>query len=410
MNEPGATKPAWANEPSAHDAALESLRARIDDVDRAILAELNRRAELVREVGRLKAGRRDLVYRAARERDVIEALQRENPGPFPTAALPAVFREIISAARSLEARLRIAYLGPEGTSSHVAAREAFGAQMELVPVATLTEVIEAVARASADHALLPIENTSEGVVTQALDALLGSEVSLVGERWLRISYQLVAQGGALAEVRRVASHPQALAQCRGWLDRNLPRAERRETSSTAAAAALAASELGTAAIVNPFLAAECGLARLAEAIEDRRDNTTRFLVLGGAPPPPSDSDLTMLAYTVRKAESGALHRLLAPFARHAVNLTSIQARPLKGAPWEYVFFLDVEGHASEARVRLACEEAARVANSFRVLGSFPRAREAAGAADRSGAAGAADRSGAAAAADRSGARRDEAVR
>jgi chorismate mutase / prephenate dehydratase len=379
MNDPGATKPAWADESSAHAAELQRLREQIDAVDRAILAELNRRAALVEAVGRLKAGRADQVYRAGRERDLVEALVRENPGPFPSAALPAVYREIVSAMRSLEARLRVAYLGPAGTSSHVAAREAFGGQVELVPVSTLADVIGAVERGQAEHALLPIENTSEGVVTQALDALLACEVPLAGERWLRISYQLISESGRLDEVRRVASHPQALAQCRGWLDRNLAGCERLETSSTAAAAQLAARDAATAAIVNPFLAEESGLACVASAIEDRRDNTTRFLVLGGAPPPPSGNDLTMLAYTVRKAEAGALHRLLQPFAQHGVNLTSIQARPLKGAPWEYVFFLDLEGHQSEARVREAVEAAGRVANSYRVLGSFPRAREAQGA-------------------------------
>jgi chorismate mutase/prephenate dehydratase len=375
MNEPGATKPAWANESEANAAELERLRQQIDAVDRALLAELNRRAVLVEGVGRLKAGRRDLVYRAGRERDLVEALVRENRGPFPSAALPAVYREILSAMRSLEARLRVAYLGPEGTSSHVAAREVFGQQVEGVPVVTLADVIGAVERGQADHALLPIENTSEGVVTQALDALLECEVPLVGESWLRISYQLISKSELTSELRRVASHPQALAQCRGWLDRNLPGLERIETSSTAAAAELA-KEPGTGAIVNPFLAAESGLVVLATALEDRRDNTTRFLVLGGAAPPPSGNDLTMLAYTVRRAESGALHRLLEPFSRHGVNLTSIQARPLKGAPWEYVFFFDLEGHCSEERVQQATSEAARVANSFRVLGSFPRAREA----------------------------------
>jgi chorismate mutase/prephenate dehydratase len=201
-------------------------------------------------------------------------------------------------------------------------------------------------------------------------------VSLAGERWLRISYPLVSKSGLAGDVRRVLSHPQALAQCRGWLDRHLPGVERVETSSTATAAARAADDAGTAAIVNPFLAEQSGLSRVAEAIEDRRDNTTRFLVLGGTPPGPSGNDLSMLAYTVRKAESGALHRLLEPFSRLGVNLTSIQALPLKGAPWEYVFFLDLEGHRSEARVQQAVEEAGRVANSFRVLGSFPRAREA----------------------------------
>ncbi len=378
MNDPGASKPAWRSDPTSDaDPELARLREAIDRVDRDLLAALNRRAALVREVGTRKgASGGGSIYRPGRERDLVEALVRDNPGPFPSAALPAVFREIISASRSLEARLTVAYLGPEGTSSFVAAREAFGAQVALVPLATLAEVIEAVARGEADHALLPIENTSEGVVTQALDQLLTADVTLCGERWLRISYQLVAQRERLEDVRRVASHPQALAQCRGWLDRSLPTATRVETSSTAVAATLAREQADVAAIVNAAFAGEGDLVTLATGIEDRRDNTTRFLVLGGEAPAASGNDLTMLAFTVRKAESGALHRLLEPFARHGVNLTSIQARPLKGAPWEYVFFLDLEGHRSEAAVQAAYEEAGRVANSSRVLGSFPRAREA----------------------------------
>src|SRR5262245_60786194 len=239
MNDPGASKPAWQAEATseADAAALARLRAEIDRVDRELLAALNRRAELVREVGALKgASGRGAVYRAGRERDLVDALVRENAGPFPSAALPAVYREIISGTRSLEARLRVAYLGPEGTSSHVAAREAFGSLMELLPVATLADVIGAVERGTADHALLPIENTSEGVVTQALDALLDCEVPICGERWLRISYRLISQCTRLEDVARVASHPQALAQCRGWLDRQLPRAARVEASSTAVAA------------------------------------------------------------------------------------------------------------------------------------------------------------------------------
>jgi len=376
MNDPGASKPAWpsASAADAEDGELARLRAAIDGVDRELLAALNRRAALVREVGARKAGVR--IYRPARERDLVDALIRENPGPFPTEAVPAVFGEIISACRALEAPLSVAYLGPEGTSSFVAAREAFGAQAIFVPEATLGDVIEAVARGRADHALLPIENTSEGVVTQALDQLLTAEVTICGERWLRIGYQLVSRSESLADVKCVASHPQALAQCRAWLDRELPGAERVETSSTVVAAARAREETGVAAIVNAAIPPGPDLATLATGIEDRRDNTTRFLILGGEPSAASGNDLTMLAFTVRKAESGALHRLLEPFARHGVNLTSIQARPLKGAPWEYVFFLDLEGHQSDAAVRAAHEEAGRVANSSRVLGSFPRAREA----------------------------------
>ena len=174
-------------------------------------------------------------------------------------------------------------------------------------------------------------------------------------------------------MKRIASIPPALAQCRHWLDRHLPGIERYETASTAAAAVLATKEAGTAAIASSLAGELAGLATIAANIEDRRDNTTRFLVLGGDAPAPSGNDLTCLAYTVRKSESGALHRLLAPFAAHGVNLTSIQARPLKGTPWEYVFFIDLEGHHSEERVQRACADAAVLATSWRVLGSFPRA-------------------------------------
>jgi chorismate mutase/prephenate dehydratase len=367
--------PAWRAEGGDAEAtrALEELRQEIDRIDREILVLLNRRAAQVKEVGAVKRGERSTIYRAGRERDLIQALVAENDGLFPSDAIPAVFREIVSGTRSLEARLRIAYLGPEGTFSHLAAREAFGAQADYQPVATLGDVVAAVGRGDADHGLLPVENTSEGVVTQSLDALQEADVPLCGERLLRISHQLLSRSGQLEDVRRVASHPQPLAQCRGWLDRHLPEAARVETTSTVTAAALAAEDPEVAAIASSLVAESSGLATVAAGIEDRRDNTTRFLVLGGEPSEPTGNDLTSLIFTVRKGESGALYRLLEPFARHGVNLTSIQARPLKGTPWEYVFYFDLEGHPSEERVARACEEAAKLANSGRVLGAFPRA-------------------------------------
>jgi chorismate mutase/prephenate dehydratase len=358
---------------AASDEGLARLRSAIDAVDRSILSELNKRAELVKQVGELKREGRATVYRAARERDLVDALARANVGAFPTSGLRAVFREIISATRSLEARLRIAYLGPEGTFSHAAARAAFGEQADYVPVATIGDVITAVERQEADHGVVPVENSTDGVVTQTLDSLIETRLALCGETVLRISHCLLSQSGRLDDVKRVASHPQPLAQCRHWLDRHLPGVTRFETPSTAAAAALATKEPGTAAIASALAGELAGLATVAASIEDRRDNTTRFLVLGGDAPAPSGNDLTSLAYTVRKSESGALHRLLAPFAAHGVNLTSIQARPLKGTPWEYVFFIDLEGHHSEPRVQAACADAAKVATSWRVLGSFPRA-------------------------------------
>ncbi|HEU4429735.1 MAG TPA: prephenate dehydratase [Myxococcota bacterium] len=358
---------------AASDEELARLRSAIDAVDRSILTELNKRAELVKQVGELKREGRATVYRAARERDLVDALTRSNVGAFPTSGLRSVFREIISATRSLEARLRIAYLGPEGTFSHAAARAAFGEQADYVPVATIGDVITAVERHEADHGVVPVENSTDGVVTQTLDALIETRLALCGETVLRISHCLLSQSGRLEDVKRVASHPQPLAQCRHWLDRHLPGVTRFETPSTAAAAALATKEADAAAIASALAGELAGLATIAANIEDRRDNTTRFVVLGGDAPAPSGNDLTSLAYTVRKSESGALHRLLAPFAAHGVNLTSIQARPLKGTPWEYVFFIDLEGHHSEQRVQDACADAAKVATSWRVLGSFPRA-------------------------------------
>jgi chorismate mutase/prephenate dehydratase len=380
------------NEPRAEDmtsapaAELDRLRAAIDATDRSILAALNERARLVQRVGEIKRAGRSTVYAAARERDLVRALQGENPGPFPDGALPAVFREIISATRSLEAPLRIAYLGPEGTFSHLAARQVFGSQVEFVGFAGIAEVFAAVERGDCDHGLVPVENTSEGVVTQTLDTFVDSDLPICGETLLRISHRLLSRTGRLEDVRRVASHPQPLAQCRGWLDRNLPAAERVEVASTAAAARLAAERPDVAAVGSALAGEREGLLTVAAGIEDRRDNTTRFLVIGGDAPAPSGDDVTSVVFTVRRTEAGALHRLLEPFARHGVNLASIQSRPLRGAPWEYLFFLDVEGHRSQPAVAAALSDAARVAHSCRVLGSFPRAsRSAERPAERSGA-------------------------
>ncbi len=380
MSDPGSRTPAAApaqgpKDPS-FEAELAELRRAIDAVDRRILDDLNRRAALVLRVGQLKQRRSAGVYSAARERDLADALVAANPGPFPDAGVRPVFREIVSATRSLEARVRVAYLGPEGTFSHLAARDTFGAHAEYVAASTLSEVFAIVERGEAEHGIAPVENTTEGVVTPTLDALLGSELAISGESLLRISHHLMSGSGQLADVRRVASHPQPLAQCRIWLDRHLPNAERLEMTSTSAAADLATRESDVAAVGSSLVAELRGLHILAGSIEDRRDNTTRFLVIGGDPPPPSGHDLTSVAYTVRKGQSGALHELLKPFADRGVNLTSIQARPLQGTPWEYVFFIDVEGHLQQAEVREAFEAAATFANSHRVLGSFPRATEA----------------------------------
>jgi chorismate mutase/prephenate dehydratase len=354
---------------------LDELRVRIDAVDRVILEALNRRAQLVREVGSLKGRSGAPVYEAGRERQIVEQLERENTGPFPHAGLGPVFREIISATRSLEEPLSVAYLGPEGTFSHLAARRQFGALVGLRALPSIADVFGAVERGKADLAVVPIENTTEGIVTSTFDALAQHDVRICGESLLPVSLVLLSRSGRLEDVRRVASHPQPLAQCRRWLERNLPDAERVETPSTALAARQALRDGDVAAIGSAIAAEVYGLRIVESSIEDRSDNTTRFLLIArDAEPAPSGRDLTSVLFTLRQDEPGALHQLLAPFARHGVNLTSIQLRPMQGRSWEYLFFLDLEGHCSEARVADALREASGVALSHRVLGSFPRAR------------------------------------
>jgi chorismate mutase/prephenate dehydratase len=352
---------------------LARLRERIDAIDAAILAKLNERAEAVLEVGRLKGSAGLAVYEPAREQAIVGRLVATNPGPFPDRGIRPVFREIVSATRSLEEVLRVAYLGPQGTFSHLAALRHFGQLSECVPCATIRDVFSAVARGEAAVGIVPIENTSEGIVTPTYDCLAATELTLCGEVQLRISHHLLSRSGERGRVRRIASHPQPLAQCRRWLDRELPGAERVEVASTALAARLAAEDDAVAAIASAIAAEEYGLRTIEAAIEDRRDNTTRFLVIGRDAPSPGGNDLTSAVFTLRRDESGALWRLLEPFARCGVNLTSIQIRPIEGKPWEYHFFLDAEGHAGEPRVREALQAAAAVSNSARVLGSFPRA-------------------------------------
>jgi chorismate mutase/prephenate dehydratase len=373
VNTRGAAPRAEGPRADAPSAALAGLRARIDAIDDAILAQLNERARIVLEVGQLKQEAGMLAFDGARERGILERLAALNSGPFPTASIPHVFREIIGVMRGLEAPLRVAYLGPEGTFSHLAARQQFGREAQLVAEPTLPDVVAAVERGHADLAVVPVENTTEGVVTPTLDTFVEANVSICGEVVLRIVHHLLSRTGKLADVKRVASMPQVLAQCRLWLDAHLPGVDRVETTSSASAARLAADDASVAAIGSALAAEAWNLATIQASIEDRRDNTTRFVVLGGPPAAPSGNDLTSAIFTVRRDESGALHRLLAPFSKHAVSLTSIQSRPLKGKPWEYVFFIDLEGHRDEPRVAEALSEAATLATSHRILGSFPRA-------------------------------------
>lgn len=355
---------------------LASLRGQIDEVDAEILARLNRRASCVQRVGGLKqGGLKGPIYVAARERDLVRALVESNPGPFPSVAIPHVFREIISATRSLEERVRVAFLGPDGTFSHQAAARQFGSQVDFVPVTNMRDVFTLTERGDTHFGVVPVENTIEGPITVTFDALVETDVTICSEIKLEISEHLMSRSGRIEDIQKVASHPQPLAQCRGWLEANLHGIETIETTSTAAAAQLAHADGKVASIGSAVTADVYGLLTIAAGIEDHRGNTTRFLVVGRETPAPSGQDLTSAIFTVRRDQSGALHDLLGPFAENGVNLTAVQSRPMKGKPWEYNFIVDMEGHQDDPPVRRALSQAAKVAASHKVLGSFPRALE-----------------------------------
>ncbi|MBW2725090.1 MAG: prephenate dehydratase [Deltaproteobacteria bacterium] len=372
-----------ANEPDVRSglaseisAELGVLREKIDEVDREILERLNRRAKFVEEVGHLKSGGKlSPIYVASRERDIVANLIAGNPGPFPNQGIVHVFREIISATRSLEKMVSVAYLGPEGTFSHLAAIRQFGTQVDLQPSQNISEVFLKTERGETHFGVVPVENTTEGAVTECYDSLVDSNVTICGELMLEISQNLLRLGGGMDGIERVASLWQPLAQCREWLRRCLPDVEIIETTSTAQAAKLAAKDAKLAAIGSAIAADAYGLEVVESGIEDLRGNTTRFLVIGRETPASSGNDLTSVVFTARKNQSGALHRLLESFARHNVNLTAIQSRPVKSKPWEYLFFVDMEGHLEDEHLAKALAEAARLAHSHKILGSYPRAQQ-----------------------------------
>jgi len=355
-------------------ATIAALRRQIDHLDDRVLELLNRRARLVQSIGAAKTRTRASVYAPAREKHVLDRLVAANRGPLTGAHVQAIFREVISASRSLEQRLRVAYLGPRATYTHLAAQAQLGSAAEYAPSATIGEVFHDVENGRADLGVVPVENSTEGGVAHTLDLLVDSPLQICAEILLPVRHCLLARHGTtLEKVRRVVAHPQALPQCRQWLATHLPGVPLLETTSNARAAERAAGEAGTAAIAAAAAADAYELAVLAEGIQDDAGNTTRFLVLAGADAPSaSGDDKTSLVVSVRD-EVGVLAKLLRPFAQHGIDLIKIESRPLRERPWEYYFFLDLRGHRCEPRVARALTAVARRALRAKVLGSYPAA-------------------------------------
>jgi len=351
---------------------LIRLRLQIDALDAQLLALLNRRAALVRKVGALKGGAP--AYRPERESQILRriAAATETDGGMPAEGALTVFREIISACRALEQDIRVAYLGPQGTFSEQAVRRQFGQSVHALPAPSIDEVFRSAESADCQFAVVPAENSTDGVVGRTLDLLLTTPLKICGEIELRVKQNLLSRKRGMQGIRKIYSHAQSLAQCNGWLREQLPNAERIPVGSNAEAARRAAKEKGAAAIAGEAAAALYGLKVLGRGIEDDPNNTTRFLVLGQMDPAATGKDRTSLVMSAEN-RPGAVHALLSPIAANGVSMSRIESRPARArsARWEYVFFIDVEGHQSDARVAAAIGELQQRAPFFKVLGSYP---------------------------------------
>jgi chorismate mutase/prephenate dehydratase len=350
---------------------IPELRRGIDAIDSEILRLLNRRAELVLEVGRAKSALKLDYHVPQREEEIYTRLTGANPGPFPAAAVRPVFREIISACLSLEHPLRVAYLGPRATFSHLAAMDRFGLSAQFLAMRSIAEAFAEVEKGNADFGVVPVENSTEGVVSHTLDMFVDSPLLICGEVVVEAALHLLSKGGTLAEVRKIYSHPHALAESRKWLQTHASHIPVVETSSTGAAAETAASEPGAAAIASELAASLYDLTVLQRRIEDHPNNFTRFLVIGRKAVPPTGADKTSILFSIRD-RVGALHRMLQPFAEQTINLTKIESRPSKKKVWEYVFYVDLEGHATESGIQEALQRLQEDCIFLKILGSYPR--------------------------------------
>ena len=361
---------------SADASPLGHLRAQIDSVDARIHELLNDRARLARQAGISKHADGHTVdyYRPEREAQVLRMARERNKGPLRTEEILRLFREIMSACLAQEEPLKVAFLGPEGTFSQTAALKHFGHSVRALALTSVEEVFHEVEAGMADFGVVPVENSTEGSVNHTLDSLLGSPLRICGEVELRIHQFLMGAMTSMPKIKRICSHPQSLAQCRGWLDEHLPDVPRIPVASNAEAARRARDEAGTAAIAGETAAEVYGLKLLATEIEDRDDNTTRFFVVGRKVFNPSGDDRTTILCSGLHTDSpGALFRLLEPLAKYKISLTRIESRPSRRKKWDYVFFFDIEGHADEPNVATALAALKKRASLFRVLGSYPRA-------------------------------------
>ncbi len=348
---------------------LKNIRGQIDALDERLVKLLSARARLAQQIGRLKQGP---VYRPEREAQVLRHVTQLNPGPLSGHALARVYTEVMAACRALEDAVTVAYLGPQGTFSQEAALKHFGGGAPAVPCASIDEVFRQVETGAVGYGVVPVENSTEGAIGRTLDLLLTTPAKVCGEVMLPVRQCLLGKAKKRADIRRIYSHTQSLAQCQQWLARNLPHAERIAVVSNAEAAQLAAKDRRAAAIASKTAAVFYGLDLIARNIEDEPKNTTRFLVIAGQDAAPSGKDKTSLILSTRNVP-GAIHDLLQPLAANQVSMTRLESRPARTGLWEYVFYVDIEGHQRNANVTKALAAIERKASFLKNLGSYPAA-------------------------------------
>jgi chorismate mutase/prephenate dehydratase len=350
---------------------LEELRQQIDHIDDKILDLLNKRAECVIEVGKIKQKANRPLYVPSREKAIYNRLMKNNPGPFPSEALRSVFREIISASLSLEEVQKVSYLGPEGTFTHLAAIKQFGLSSKMISARSIPEVFEDVEKKRADYGVIPIENSLEGVVNHTLDMFMDSDLNICGEIFIEVNHNLMNKTGLAEDIKRIYSHPHAIAQCRNWLNKNMPHIQIFEVESTAKAAEIASKDASSAAIGSEMAEIVYSLKVVNRGIEDFSSNFTRFLIIGDVKPEKTGSDKTSIVFSVTH-EAGSLYAALKSFAKAGINMTKIESRPSKLKTWEYVFYVDVDGHISDEKIKQAIDNFASNVSFFKILGSYPK--------------------------------------
>ena len=354
------------------DDKLKPLRDQIDAIDAQLISLLNQRAKVAQAVGHIKAETNAPVFRPEREAQVLARVAERNDGPLVSSDLQSIFREVMSACRALEKRITVAYLGPAGTYSEQAVWQQFGQAVEGLPCVSIDEIFRSVEAGTADFGVVPVENSTEGAVNRTLDLLMRTTLSISGEVALPVQHSLMTRTGTMNSITTVCAHSQALAQCQAWLNEHYPQLERRAVASNGEAARMASEEPGVAAIAGDMAARRYSLAIAHAHIQDDPHNRTRFFVIGTLQPGPSGRDQTSLLLSVPN-KSGAVYELLAPLARHGVSMTRFESRPARTGRWEYFFFVDIEGHAHDAKVAQALAELQTQAAFFKLLGSYPHA-------------------------------------